>query len=86
MPLSAITTWQVLFEHGGVKGLDDPDARGKRILVTAAAGGVGVWLVQLAKVAGLDVVAQIGSKENERFINDFGVAETVNYKEMSLRE
>lgn len=86
VPLSAITAWQVLFEHGGVKGLDDPDAKGKRILVTAAAGGVGVWLVQLARVAGLDVVAQIGSKENERFVRELGAVETVNYKEMSLKE
>lgn len=86
VPLSAITAWQVLFEHGGLKSLSDPDAKGKRILVTAAAGGVGVWLVQLARVAGLHVVAQIGSKENEKFVRELGAAETVNYKETSLKE
>lgn len=85
VPLSAMTAWQVLFEHGGVNSLDNPDAKGKRILVTAAAGGVGVWLVQLAKLAGLDVVAQIGSEENERFIKELGAVETINYKELSLR-
>lgn len=86
VPLSAITAWQVLFEHGGLKGLDDPNAKGKRILVTAAAGGVGVWLVQLARVAGLHVVAQVGSKENEKVVRELGAAETVNYKEMSLKD
>ena len=86
VPLSAITAWQVLFEHGRLKGLDDPDAKGKRILVTAAAGGVGVWLVQLARVAGLHVVAQVGSKENEKFVRELGAAETVNYKEISLKD
>ena len=86
VPLSAITAWQVLFEHGGVKGLNDPDSQGKRILITAAAGGVGVWLVQLARVAGLHVVAQIGSKDNEGFVRDLGAVETVNYKETSLKE
>lgn len=86
VPLSAITAWQVLFEHGGLKGLNDPDAKGKRILVTAAAGGVGVWLVQLARVAGLHVIAQIGSKENEKFVRELGAAETVNYKEISLKD
>lgn len=83
--LSAITAWQLLFEHGGIKGLDDPDAKGKKILVTAAAGGVGLWLVQLAKIAGLDVVAQIGSKENEKFVKQLGAKETINYKETSLK-
>lgn len=86
VPLSALTAWQVLFEHGSLKGLDDPDAKGKSVLVTAAAGGVGVWLVQLARVAGLHVVAQIGSKENEAFVRELGAAETLNYKEMSLKD
>lgn len=86
VPLSAITAWQVLFEHGRVKGIGDPDAKGKSILVTAAAGGVGVWLVQLARAAGLHVIAQIGSKENEKFVRELGAAETINYKETSLKD
>lgn len=86
VPLSAITAWQLLFEHGGIKGLDDPDAKGRRIFVTAAAGGVGLWLIQLARIAGLDVVAQIGSEENERLVRELGAVETVNYKETSLRD
>src|SRR5947209_156210 len=45
VPLSAITAWQALFEHSGLKGLDDAGTKEKKILVTAAAGGVGVWLV-----------------------------------------
>lgn len=39
VPLSAITAWQALFEHAGVKGFDDPSK--KKVLVVAAAGGVG---------------------------------------------
>lgn len=86
VPLSAITAWQALFEHAGVSGLDDPSAKGKRVLVTAAAGGVGVWLVQLARIAGLEVVAQVGNPENDRFVRELGAAETVNYKTLSLKE
>lgn len=86
VPLSAITAWQVLFEHGGLKDLDDPKAKGKRILVTAAAGGVGVWLVQLAKLAGLHVIAQVGSEENERFVRELGATEIINYREVGLNE
>lgn len=86
VPLSAITAWQALFEHAGVKGFDDPSAAGKRVLVVAAAGGVGVWLVQLARLAGLEVVAQIGSAKNAEFVRKLGASETVNYREKSLKE
>lgn len=58
----------------------------KRVLVTAAAGGVGLWLVQLGTIAGLEVVAQIGSVENERFVRRLGAKETINYKEVSLKQ
>ncbi len=86
VPLSAITAWQALFEHAGVNGLDDPDAAGKTILVIAAAGGVGVWLVQLARIAGLEIVAQIGSAKNDKFVRGLGASETVNYRTESLKE
>jgi NADPH:quinone reductase-like Zn-dependent oxidoreductase len=86
VPLSALTAWQALFEHGGVKGLDDSSAKGEKVLVTAAAGGVGVWLVQLARIAGLHVVAQVGSPEHDKFARELGASETINYKTTSLKE
>ena len=86
VPLSAITAWQALFQHAGVKGLADPDTAGKRALITAAAGGAGVWLVQLARIAGLEVVAQVGSAKNDKFVRGLGASETVNYRTESLKE
>ena len=86
MPLSAISAWQALFEHGGVDGLGDERSKGKRVLITAAAGGVGVWLVQLARVAGLDVVAQVGREENEEFVRELGANEVINYHCTGLKE
>ena len=86
VPLSAIAALQTLFEHAGLKGLDDPNAKGKRILVTAAAGGVGIWLVQLASIAGMEVVAQIGSSERDELVRGLGASKTVNYKRTSLKE
>lgn len=86
VPLSALSAWQALFEHAGMQGLRDPSPTTKKILVIAAAGGVGVWLVQFAKLAGLEVVAQIGGAENDRFIRELGASETVNYRQTSLKE
>lgn len=86
VPLSAITAWQALFEHADIQGFQDRNAKGKRVLVTAAAGGVGVWLVQLASLAGLEVVAQIGSQESDDFVRGLGASKTVNYRTTSLKE
>ena len=36
VPLSAITAWQALFERAGVKGLNDPNTEGKKVLIVAA--------------------------------------------------
>ncbi|KAK5016395.1 alcohol dehydrogenase [Cryomyces antarcticus] len=86
VPLSAITAWQALFQHAGVDGLCDSSAKDKKVLVTAAAGGVGVWLVQLASLAGLEVIAQVGSAENGEFVMELGASKTVNYKTTGLKQ
>ncbi|KAI0127553.1 chaperonin 10-like protein [Xylariales sp. AK1849] len=68
--LSSLTAYQALFVKGdldsaALKG--DGDARvrnaGKRVLITAAAGSVGGWAVQLAKLAGVrDVGVSVGGE------------------------
>jgi NADPH:quinone reductase-like Zn-dependent oxidoreductase len=49
LPMGGLTAWQALFVHGRL-------ARGERVLVTGAAGGVGHIAVQLARHAGAEVV------------------------------
>jgi NADPH:quinone reductase-like Zn-dependent oxidoreductase len=49
LPMGGLTAWQALFVHGRL-------ARGERVLVTGAAGGVGHIAVQLAQHAGAEVV------------------------------
>ncbi|KAG8531214.1 uncharacterized protein KY384_004572 [Bacidia gigantensis] len=93
VPLSALTAWQCLFDKAGFKpgfgtlGNDaGEDPKGKKVLVTAAAGGVGVWLIQLARMAGMEVVAQIGSQKNAEFVKRLGATKTVNYREETLKQ
>ncbi|MCJ1280473.1 hypothetical protein MMC21_008301 [Puttea exsequens] len=85
VPLSALTAWQALFQHAEMGGVDGSKAVRKRVLVTAAAGGVGVWAVQLARIAGLEVVAQIGSAKNDQFVRALGASKTLNYRLESLK-
>ena len=49
LPMGGLTAWQALFVHGLL-------ARGERVLVTGASGGVGHIAVQLARHAGAEVV------------------------------
>jgi NADPH:quinone reductase-like Zn-dependent oxidoreductase len=49
LPMGGLTAWQALFVHGRL-------ARGERVLITGAAGGVGHIAVQLARHAGATVV------------------------------
>ncbi|MGB2875583.1 MAG: zinc-binding dehydrogenase, partial [Gaiellaceae bacterium] len=49
LPMGGLTAWQALFTHGRL-------ARGERVLITGASGGVGHIAVQLARHAGATVV------------------------------
>ncbi|KAI4153924.1 MAG: hypothetical protein L6R39_001481 [Caloplaca ligustica] len=86
IPVSALTAWQALFDHAGVQGFNDPESKQTKVLITGAAGSVGIWLVQLAKMAGLEVVAQVGNPENENLVRKLGAAEVINYKTTSLKD
>ncbi|SEG92204.1 NADPH2:quinone reductase [Nonomuraea solani] len=52
---------------------------GERVLVEAAAGGVGSLLVQLAKAAGATVVAAAGGARKVAVARDLGADEVVDY-------
>ncbi|WP_181785874.1 NADP-dependent oxidoreductase [Streptomyces phytophilus] len=49
LPISGLTAWQALFDHGGL-------TTGQSVLIHGAAGGVGSIAVQLAREAGARVV------------------------------
>jgi NADPH:quinone reductase-like Zn-dependent oxidoreductase len=74
IPLSALTAYQALFEQAHLK------SDGTRLLVTAAAGGVGVMGVQLGKSAGAFVLGTC-SKKNADFVRKLGANETINYED-----
>ncbi|MDI5961120.1 NADP-dependent oxidoreductase [Streptantibioticus silvisoli] len=58
LPATALTAWQALFEHAGLRP-------GQRVLVNGAGGGVGGFAVQLAKGAGAFVIATAGPRSTE---------------------
>jgi NADPH:quinone reductase len=54
-----------------------------RVLVTAAAGGVGTAAIQLAKHLGAHVIAAAGSEEKLALTRELGAAATVTYEQIA---
>lgn len=71
VPLAALTAWQSLFDLGQLQF-------GQSVLVTAAAGGVGQFAVQLARNAGANVIA-VASPANHEFLRSLGAHACVDY-------
>jgi NADPH:quinone reductase-like Zn-dependent oxidoreductase len=71
VPLAALTAWQALFDHAGV-------ARGDRVLIHGAAGGVGIFALQLASWKGAEVIAT-ASARNHEFLRALGASKLIDY-------
>jgi NADPH:quinone reductase-like Zn-dependent oxidoreductase len=69
--LAALTACQALVTYANVK-------KGDRVLIHAAAGGVGHYAVQLAKHFGAYVIGT-GSAANEAFVRSLGADEYIDY-------
>jgi NADPH:quinone reductase-like Zn-dependent oxidoreductase len=72
VPLSALTAWQALFEHGRL-------AAGQRLLVHGAAGGVGSLAVQLARWKGALVIGTASAKDRP-FVRQLGADEVIDHR------
>ena len=71
LPLAGLTAWQTLFDVAQL-------VAGQRVLIHAAAGGVGHLAVQLAKGRGAHVIGT-GSAKNHDFLRRLGVDQVLDY-------
>jgi NADPH:quinone reductase-like Zn-dependent oxidoreductase len=71
IPLAALTAWQGLFEHGQL-------AKGQRVLIHGATGGVGNFAVQLARERGAYVIGTASSM-NVAAARKLGVDDVIEY-------
>jgi NADPH:quinone reductase-like Zn-dependent oxidoreductase len=54
---------------------------GEKVLIHAAAGGVGTILIQLAKQKGAEVFAKIGDDSKEPLVRSLGADHVINYRQ-----
>ncbi|MEI6947146.1 NADP-dependent oxidoreductase [Paraflavisolibacter sp. H34] len=76
--LAALTAYQGLVHHAKVR-------KGQRILVHAAAGGVGHFVVQIARHLGLYVIGT-SSARNKDFVLGLGADEHIDYRAQRFEE
>lgn len=78
LPLAALTAWQALVDTAGVEP-------GDRVLVHAAAGGVGHLAVQIAKARGAYVIGTASEPKHE-FVRSLGADEVIDYRTEDFAE
>jgi len=78
VPLSALTAWQALFDHAHL-------AAGQSVLIHGAAGGVGVFAVQLVHWAGAQVIATASARKRD-FLRELGANEIIDYTTTRFEE
>ncbi|MFD3729098.1 NADP-dependent oxidoreductase [Streptomyces sp. NPDC058671] len=72
LPLAALTAWQALVDTADVRP-------GERVLVHAAAGGVGHLAVQIAKARGAYVIGTASAPKHD-LVRELGADEVIDYR------
>ena len=72
LPLAALTAWQALVDTAGLQG-------GERVLIHAAAGGVGHLAVQIAKARGAYVIGTASEAKHD-IVKALGADEMIDYR------
>jgi NADPH:quinone reductase-like Zn-dependent oxidoreductase len=78
VPVVAMTAWQSLFEVGQLQS-------GQSVLIHGAAGGVGSFAVQFAKIRGLQVIAT-ASAQNVEYVRGLGADQVVDYQSTTFEQ
>ncbi|MBU2667293.1 NADP-dependent oxidoreductase [Actinoplanes bogorensis] len=78
VPLAALTAWQALIDTARITA-------GQRVLVTAAAGGVGHFAVQFARLRGAHVIAT-ASERNHEWLAALGASSVIDYNRSRFEE
>lgn len=72
LPCAGLTAWSCLFRHGAIAPKD--------VVLTLGTGGVSIFALQFAKMAGAEVVITSSSDEKLQRAKELGAAHGVNYK------
>lgn len=79
LPLTTITAYEAFFDRLGIDR--DGADKGQSVLIIGAGGGVGSIGIQLAKAAGLVVIATASRPETTAWVKQLGADHVVNHRQ-----
>ena len=84
LPLTTITAYEAFFDRLGIDR--DGANKGQSILIIGAGGGVGSIGIQLAKAAGLVVIATASRPETTSWVKELGADHVVNHRQPMVEQ
>ncbi len=85
LPLTTLTAWEGLFEGLGFDpdggGCSAGESAGRSLLILGGAGGVGSIAIQLARRAGLRVIASASRPESRAWVQALGAEQVVDHRQ-----
>lgn len=78
LPIAGLTAWQALFDGASLRA-------GQKVLIHAAAGGVGAFAVQFARWKGAYVIGTASGRHLE-FVRQLGADEVIDYRTNDFRD
>ncbi|MBA3032313.1 MAG: zinc-binding alcohol dehydrogenase family protein [Gammaproteobacteria bacterium] len=84
LPLTTITAYEAFFDRLGIDR--DGADKGQSLLIIGAGGGVGSIGIQLAKAAGLVVIATASRPETESWVKALGADHVVNHRKPMVEQ
>jgi len=79
VPIAFLTAYYALHHLGRL-------ARGERVLIHSATGGVGLAAVQIARLAGAEIFATAGTDEKRAFLRELGIEHVMDSRSMAFAE
>lgn len=84
LPLTTITAYEAFFDRLEIDR--DGANKGETILIIGAGGGVGSIAIQLAKAAGLTIIATASRPETSAWVKELGADHVVNHREPMVEQ
>lgn len=84
LPLTTITAYEAMFDRLGIE--KQGAAAGQSILIIGAAGGVGSIGIQLARLAGLTIIATASRPESSQWVTQLGASHVVNHHQDMVQQ
>ena len=78
-PIAFLTAYYSLVELARIR-------RGDWVLIHAAAGGVGLAAIEIAKWAGANIIATVGSSEKEDYVRSLGITHVFNSRSLTFAD